>query len=261
MNCNGSKKLCDRTFDKVCLATTHNAMSSTQDGFVPPNQHYALPRQLADGIRGLMLDIHYWKGDVYLCHGACEFGKKPLVEGLSQILDFLEQEPNEVVAIVFESYVEAKDVEAAFVDSKLVDLVYTPSNGQKWPTLSEMIAANQRVVVLTDRDGGNPEWYLPVWDYAFETHFSAKTREDLTCDPNRGSTDNSLFILNHFLTKPFADPDLAEQVNHNPFFIDRAEECAKRFRRRPSMVAVDFYDIGDLLDVVDELNKIEFNKN
>jgi hypothetical protein len=108
--------------------------------------------------------------------------------------------------------------------------------------------------VLTDSGGGVEPWYLDVWDEAFETHWSAKTPEDLSCDPNRGNPANSLFILNHFLTDPIARRPLADSVNHNPFFIDRALECETARSHIPNFPTVDFYDRGDIFEVVDTLN-------
>jgi hypothetical protein len=43
-------------------------------------------------------------------------------------------------------------------------------------------------------------------------------------------------------------------VNHNPLFIDRAEQCEEEGNALPNFVTVDFYDIGDLFDVVESLN-------
>ena len=74
------------------------------------------------------------------------------------------------------------------------------------------------------------------------------------CDPNRGDPDNPLFLLHHFLTGLGGDPALADMVNHNPLFIDRAEQCQAEGDALPNFVAVDFYDIGDLFEVVDSLN-------
>jgi hypothetical protein len=39
-----------------------------------------------------------------------------------------------------------------------------------------------------------------------------------------------------------------------PLFIDRARQCEAVGDDLPNFVAVDFYDIGDLFDVVDALN-------
>jgi len=52
------------------------------------------------------------------------------------------------------------------------------------------------------------------------------------------------------------EPGLANQVNHNPLFIDRALECEAFHDHIPNFVTVDFYEIGDLAAVVDELNGV-----
>jgi hypothetical protein len=58
--CNGSPGLCDRTLDQVVFATTHNSMGAPdQAGWMFPNQGAGLRRQLEDGIRGFMIDVHY----------------------------------------------------------------------------------------------------------------------------------------------------------------------------------------------------------
>jgi hypothetical protein len=58
--CNGSQALCDRRLDEVSLAGTHNAMShvETPDWLFPHHQA-GIPRQLQDGIRALLIDVHY----------------------------------------------------------------------------------------------------------------------------------------------------------------------------------------------------------
>ena len=109
-------------------------------------------------------------------------------------------------------------------------------------------------VVFTDFEGGSPAWYHPVWDFAWETHFSAQGPEDLTCEINRGDMRNELFILNHFLTAPLASERLAAQVNFNPFLLDRALECTEKTGQVPSFLTVDFYATGDLLEAGRTLN-------
>ena len=57
----------------------------------------------------------------------------------------------------------------------------------------------------------------------------------------------------HFLTAPLAAPELADQVNHNPFFIERVEECSAARNAIPRIIQVDFYSVGDVFDVVEGL--------
>ena len=57
--CNGHAELCDRPLDDVVLPATHNAMSVPLPGWSSAEQDRPIGGQLADGIRGLLLDTHY----------------------------------------------------------------------------------------------------------------------------------------------------------------------------------------------------------
>lgn len=274
--CNGAGVLCDRRYDEVAYATTHNAFASKEAFFFPPNQTFGLKRQLDDGVRALMLDVHpapppadggVATGDAgaadgaagsaaepLLCHSLCSLGSMRLRQGLTTIAEFLAREPREVVTIVFESYVEASAVQGVLAATGLLSQLHVQPVGLPWPTLAEMIAAGRRLVIFTDRQGGAFAGYHDVWKHAWETPFHAEKPEELVCTPNRGDPQNPLFILNHFLTAPVAMPLSAEKVNHDPFFIDRALRCQKESGALPNFVTVDFYELGDLFAVVRRLN-------
>jgi hypothetical protein len=58
--CNGSASLCDEPLNEVVFPGTHNSYAaSTEPGWHFANQRYGIPRQLDDGIRALLLDVHY----------------------------------------------------------------------------------------------------------------------------------------------------------------------------------------------------------
>ncbi len=256
--CNGAAELCDRRFNEVAYPTTHNAMSTEDEGWVNPNQYLGIERQLGDGVRGLMLDIHPGTdGTVWLCHGICSLGSRPLVDGLQAIGEFLEQNRGEVVTIIFESYVTPGEVAAAFQDGGLAARVHAQAPGTDWPTLREMIDIDRRLVVLTDADGGGTyDWYMDVWAHAWETDYDAREIADFTCDINRGTAGNPLFIFNHFLTRSRPVPDEASLTNANPFLIDRATGCMTESGSLPNFVTVDFYSVGDLFEAVAMLNEL-----
>lgn len=276
--CNGAAELCDRRFDEVAYATTHNAMSAR---FAPysysilgSNQCSGVPTQLADGIRALMLDIHFWFPpdgewpDLYLCHADCVYGSQLLIDGLAEIRAFLDTHPAEVIAFIIETSADTNDMEHwirdAFAASGLLDYVHTQVPGQPWPTLGEMIAANRRLVVLTDdstphtrcdADGIPCPWYQYLWSsLAFETHFSYSRPSDFSCADNRGNPGNDLFILNHFLTNNTGAPAYAQQVNHDFLLSARARECWEAQGRIPNFVTVDFYEIGGVVRTANLLN-------
>lgn len=255
--CNGHEELCDRRFDQVALAMTHNAMSNAEAGWLLPNQNFGITRQLNDGVRGLMLDTYEEDGELLLCHAYCSLGSQPLVEGLEEITVFLSANPHEVLSIIFENYITNAQTVEAFERSGLIDFVYAHRVDDPWPTLRTLVEADTRLVTFQEKLPQSPEapWLMHIWDHAWETPFSFSTPEDFVCDPNRGDPAHALFLLNHFLTGPFGgSAEFAETVNYNPLFIGRARQCELEGNALPNFVAVDFYDIGDLFQVVDELN-------
>jgi hypothetical protein len=266
--CNGSAELCDRPYDRVAFGTTHNAMSSADEGWFPANQRHNVARQLDDGVRALMLDLHYSPLDSldpfadaplpFLCHAVCipGVGESPLEDTLALIRIFLKAHPHEVLTIIFESYVDPPDVERAFAKAHLLQLLHAQPPDAPWPTLREMIARGQRVVVFTDRGGGAFDWYHDVWAHAWDTRWRVASPGLFDCEPDRGSPENRLFILNHFLTSIRGPGEqLAWQANFNPTFIDHALRCRQSSGRTPNFLTVDYYDEGDLFLVLDALNR------
>jgi uncharacterized membrane protein HdeD (DUF308 family) len=62
--CNGSRSLCARRLDEVAFPATHNSYAAADEpGWLFPNQRFGIERQLRDGIRGLLVDIHYGERD------------------------------------------------------------------------------------------------------------------------------------------------------------------------------------------------------
>ncbi len=251
--CNGGA-LCDRRFDQVAYPTTHNAMSSEERGFASPNQRFSITRQLSDGVRGLMLDVHPRYDEAWLCHGTCLAGSQRHVEGLCEIAQFLDAHPSDVVTLIYESYVPGAAVVADLTAVGLDADAVTQRAGDPWPTLGAMVRSGRRLVVLTDRADGAAPWYMDVWAHAQENPFAALTPGDLSCVEGRGRSTNALFILNHFLTNPLASPELARMVNFNPALIDHARRCQQTRMRTANFVTVDFYDLGDLMPAVASLN-------
>ncbi len=82
---------------------------------------------------------------------------------------------------------------------------------------------------------------------------------DFNCDFNRGDSINDLFIFNHFITNSVlgtGDETQAAIANSNPYFINRALQCQQEKNKFPNFITVDFYELGNCFDVVDQLNGI-----
>jgi hypothetical protein len=60
MSCNGSPALCSRPISEVIFPGTHNSFAASDEpGWYFANQTYPISRQLNDGIRAFLIDIHY----------------------------------------------------------------------------------------------------------------------------------------------------------------------------------------------------------
>jgi hypothetical protein len=259
--CNGSIDLCSKQYNEVAYLTTHNAFNSDEDGLLFPNQSNNIASQLNDGVRGLMIDVYSLPilGTRVAYHSIIGLGYIPLSDIFNDIKTFLDNNPNEIVTIILECYVTANDIEDEINQSGLSNYLYT--HNTVWPTLQNMIDNNSRLVVFTDEDdaSSSQNWYHYVWDYAVETHYSVGTINDFTCNFNRGDPLNDLFIFNHFVTDANLGYGLyneSNDVNANPFFITRAQNCQNQTNKFPNFVTVDYYELGDGLTVVDELNNL-----
>jgi hypothetical protein len=248
------EQLRELRYDQVACLVTHNAMSSQAEGWFFPNQSHGLTRQLEDGVRGLMLDVHTIGGQPWLVHNRPILGKRPLVDALRDIARFMKSEPQAVVTIIFESYVPSKSVQQAFRQAGLLDYAHQQKCGDAWPTLNSMVQAGKRLVVFTDRGGGEWPGYHAVWDHCQETHFSVRSVTEFSFRRNRGQAQNSLLILNHFLTAPIASRSLAKQANAAEVLSPRIRECEAKTGRFPKFIAVDFHDIGQTVRTVRQFN-------
>ena len=191
-----------------------------------------------------------------LCHGTCVAGMQPLSAVLTLLAQYLDAHEGEMVTLILESYVPASEVAAIFEATGLAAYTHTQAPDAPWPTLGEMIDGGGRLVVFTDAAEGGPPWMHDLWEHAFETHFTVKAVEDLSCETtNRGDPDNALFILNHFLTNPFAHISNAEKVNTGGLVLDRSQECWQTLGHRPNFITVDYVSIGEVKSAVDTLNE------
>jgi len=259
--CNGHQELCGKPYNEVAFVTTHNAFNAGEEGFGLPNHNFGITRQLNDGVRGLMLDVYDEGGVATVYHGFSFLGTAPLESNLTEIGEFLVANPNEILTIIFECYVDSGMIEAAFTNVGLIPFLHEQTLGEDWPTLQEMINTNKRLVVFTDRNdaGVGQEWYHYVWDFAVETGFTNNAPSDFSCEFNRGDSINDLFILNHFITDATIGvgvPAQAEIVNEFDYFYNRATTCWAEKEKFPNFLTIDFHELGDAFEVADSINGI-----
>jgi len=256
--CNGSLQLCNKPYNQVVFLGTHNAYNSAQDGFNLPNHNLNVANQLNDGVRCLLMDVYELEGELVVYHTFSFLGFQPFANYLNDIKTFLDDNPNEIITIIIECHTTAQLIENDIQQTGLTNYLYHHNSNLGWQSLQNMADNNQRLVIFSEEDNGTPEqtWYHYVWDYTVETHYSVNHPDDFNCDDNRGEVDNDLYLFNHFVTTPLGvgDSISAAIINDYDFLYNRIEECQSINNRIPNFVTVDFHELGNPIDVVNDLN-------
>lgn len=280
--CNSWPALCERRYDDIVFPTTHAAMANASPPWDHPAQRFSLHQQLQDGIRALMLEVHDREGDPVLCLGDCDEGRVPLSSALADVAKFLAENPREILTLLIDNRVPAEHLAPAIDAAGLAESLHVQASGTPWPTLGAMIDANRRLVVFAFDAGDAPEGILSFDDFFTSTRDDCSTPEELDCELPSGSAKKPLLLVNHFVSdsSSVADggesgggaagrnsdtesanvrhalPDVAKMINENPFLISHLRACVAVNARKPTFVAVDFYDEGALLPATQELNEL-----
>ena len=208
-------------------------------------------------IRDRLVGVDESQRRPYFCHGFCELGAYAVTPALREMRDFLVAHPDEVVIMVVEDYVTPEDLAAEFDKAGFKDLIYTGGLLSPLPTLRHLIQSDKRVLVFIESGRPGVPWLHPAFESFRETPYTFHKVEDFSCRANRGGDAGPLLQINHWIdTAPTPKPSNAAVVNAYSFLLARAEKCAAERNHLPNLIAVDFYQTGDLLAVVNKLNGV-----
>jgi len=281
--CNGLEVNCQRRVNEIMYATAHNAMSTRDDNFLQPNHYCSLEKSLEFGFRAFTLDLcdcGRLRG-LQFCHSVCGLGMRDPRDVLSNIMNFLNAPENqdEIIIIIFqigkefgqETRIPLTELEAIIEDIPgFSDMIYKhddPDNDE-WPIIQDLVDVNQRIILFhhetsTCANAGEcPSGFLYYFNWVVETPFSFPDEESLfdnvdeSCSLDRGSGgQRDFFGVNHFVTKVFAQSDIAESINQRDKIESRVKDCYGVTGLFPNFVQVDFWSISDLPGIVTLYNE------
>lgn len=275
--CNGHAELCDRSYGNITFFGSHDSFAFSEDPFaLARDQEVDITSQLNLGVRLLQAQSHMKDGQLHFCHTSCAlFDGGTVLSYLQKVNTWLLANPSEVLTLLFTNPegVSLPNVwDPAFEQSGVKDLVYTPPTVPvkqgDWPTLGDLINSNKRVIVFLDAGADTDRsvpYILPEFEMIWETPFS-QTDPTFPCSVDRIagplSTSDHMYMINHSLNKNLldtgiivSDPLDAGSTNGVGSIMANAAGCAPlAANRSPNFVLLDFVNLGQGLEAVDQLN-------
>jgi len=258
--CNGWPEFCARQYSNITMVTAHN-FAFVRKGNAASNQALTVTYQLNDGIRMLSTEAHYFNDSVYLCHTSCnELNMGTLEDTLTTVTKWVADHPYDVVTLLLvnSDFIDVDNYTAPINNSGLIRYAYRPTQipmtVDSWPTLSEMILSEQRVVIFMDYKANQTEvpYILDQFSQMWETPFSP-TDPTFPCTEQRppGITNDQalerLYLANHnlntavdFLGEDILVPNTADinqtnSVTGNSSLGAMALNCTGTYQRNEAL--------------------------
>lgn len=266
--CNGLQSNCDLTPGEMMWPTVHNAMHDDRIG----NNRAPLEDALAAGYRGLQLDVCLCEQKLIFCHGLCNIGVKTFDEVFPNINTFLNENPSETIMINFELSVGTPTPQSIWSQISTYGGLRAKAyihQGGDLPTMRELQASNRRLLLFKHNgadctnfnSNGCSNRIAEYHKYAVETEFKFSNEDAIStyqssCPGSRGTSGRKDFYhINHFVTKTWGpSQEAAKTINLRESLEERIIQCEKIAKAVTTVVAIDFWQQGDLLKVSQEIN-------
>jgi len=244
---------CDKTLGTMFLFMTHNSYA-TPDRVWAENQNLGEGDQFEAGIRGFNFDIYDIDGELSVDHTPNDevWTPAPYVDGVNQILEKMDrcEHRDEIVVVEFEIKKSGERTHELAAEP-WGDKVITNFNSSK--PFSHYIAKGQRVLLLTNKNKSVPSMgmyrrsdYITQNGYEWSCEMNTP---DFAYREGPKNSPNSAKMMNHFCST-FKLPDEMESGRVNDKYVilhnSRLFAQQQEFGSFPNIVAVDFYDKGNI---------------
>jgi len=213
-----------------------------------------------------------------MASAGADYWPRDPTEVFTNINTFLNDYLNDMLVVNFElslnnpTAAELWDVIGAVngINSKTYDY-----QGGTWPTMKQMQNTNKQLIIFEHSGPSctdNPTLCVSniqtFHDFTLETKYAFNSvaeveDENNSCVGDRGTAGTedfysiNNFVANSLLTTPSMEG--SEVVNEKSFLKDRLAGCEAKTGLKANFVNVDFWHLGDVIEVTQEENKLRAN--
>ncbi|KAL9601303.1 MAG: hypothetical protein Q9219_002598 [cf. Caloplaca sp. 3 TL-2023] len=286
--CNNYPEFCTRRYSNVTEVAAHNSPFVASNN-AAANQALGVADQLNDGIRMLQGQTHSVNGTIYYCHTSCDLLNAGTAENyFANIVGWVKKHPYDVVTLLIGNgdLVKVDDYVAPLQSSGLANYAYIPAKvpmgTDDWPTLSELILRQKRVVIFMDYNANQTSvpYVLDQFSHMWETPFSP-TNRSFPCTQQRPpglsmqDAEQRMYLANHNLNTELTllgksilvvTVSLLNETNNasGPGSLGAmADDCNERWARPPNFLLVDYYNVGagSVFEVAAEHNNVTYDRS
>ena len=267
-------------FVNTTWVVAHNSFANVAKGWKwNAQQTFDLETLYGMGVRGFMLDLHYHKNEISLCHDKPGKTEKPgycymtqamrlsledpvkLSTMLNSIYGIITKNPDDIMMLFLESYVPTQEVANLFAQHNLTNFLLTKNPNDPSLTVGELLSTP--LVVFSDYGKGNDTEPSSFVDGFFYTKNYKESKYDLSkyyrCEDrdqiSRTLYDESdwhgqpvnLFLLNHFYWNSLVSipgSDSFEAINSYERIKERSKICVKEHGLFTNFITVDYAEQG-----------------
>jgi hypothetical protein len=153
--------------------------------------------------------------------------------------------------------VSEQSLQAAFKRAGVFNRLAVLQRGQPLPTLEDLIREKKNIVVFAQEPvSGDYPWNPSQFTWTQDTPLKAVKPSEFTCKLYRGYSTNPLLAMNNWadIFPPRPSPNVP--LVQKDFIIKRAHECVTERGKIPNLVMTDYYNRGDVIGAVAELNGV-----
>lgn len=253
--CNGDKNLCHKRYSDVAFLITNNAYTPFHSELIGDQSH-TIAQQLQNDVDGLVLNVDMLYGQPVVYYRSTILGERALKEVLVDVKKRLNEVPEKVLTILFNSKMPVAEWSYLLSDCDLIGQIYIHPGGP-WPTLREMVDGDQRLVLFTlNNDSQNQPWIQQL------NHFSKWAARDL-CQKDApekilgADMPRDLLLMDHHSKMKVSEKvDDLQWVNSRKLLLQRATKCWDMTGNIPNLIVVDHYQIGEVKSALKMINNL-----